>query len=165
MDNRNIKLDARRIENGQKPDSLHDIGKNGKESENIPHGEETKKMVEQVTEMAEQGEESAGFDEKQASYKGTGGGKALTSSASQVFVQPPISEMIRQTVEAIEMEMAKNEKEMKAMMKNKAFSYYQINDKARQIRFLNGLLSELRRAARLAEDFIVSMWKQYVKKA
>jgi predicted nucleic acid-binding Zn-ribbon protein len=72
--------------------------------------------------------------------------------------------MIHQTVEAIEKQLKKKEEQIRIMEKRKSTKYYDLNNAAREIRFLNSLLYKLKNAARQATDFIVNLWKQYVSK-
>lgn len=93
------------------------------------------------------------------------GGKQKMATGSAVKQLPPVEVMIRQTVEAIESELKNTENEVKAMIKSKKASPQVLNDKVRRIRFLNGLMSQMKKAAKMAEDFIVNLWKQFVGKS
>lgn len=130
---------------------------------------QAKQIIENLPGIEDGNEQEVGqYDENNRAYKGTGltGAKVSENKpgSTQIYQQPPIEEMIRETVKAIEFELKKNENEMLSMMRDRKISPYLINDKAKKIRFLNGILSQLKRAARLAEDFIVGLWKQYVKR-
>lgn len=126
-----------------------------------------KERIREVVETVEGRDEEAGlYDEKARRTSSTTPlqSKAATVQATSVAAMPSIDEMIRQTVVAVEEELKKNEMEMKAMLRNRNTPYFVINTQAQRIRFLNNLLSKLKRAARLAEEFIVGLWKQYVRK-
>jgi hypothetical protein len=134
--------------------------------EMLEHGQE-KERIREVVETVESRDEEAGlYDEKarQASTTAQFQSKAATVTATSIATTPPIEEMIRQTVVAVKDELKKNEKEMKEMLKNRKTPYFVINTQAQKIRFLNNLLNQLKRAAKLAEEFIVGLWKQYVRK-
>lgn len=154
---------------------------NGAEVKNIPEkvskvdleaittSGDAKQMVEALPGVETSVDQEGGaFSEQQASNKGKGLPSAQTTATiatkSSISAQPSIQEMIKQTVEAIESELKLNEVEMKSLMRNQKTPLYLINDKAKKIRFLNGILSQLKRAAQLAEDFIVGLWKQYVNR-
>jgi hypothetical protein len=120
-------------------------------------------------ESAESSEDESVFDEKQKKYVQKQNKQApvpgdATSRAASVAAAPSIENMVKQTVMAIEEELKKTEIEVKRLIKNKSSSPHTINEKVIRIRFLNGLLSKLQRAAKLTQDFIVGLWKQYVKK-
>lgn len=115
-------------------------------------------------EISEANDEGHGFTEDDTKYsQNTHVGRG-TNITARVYTPPPIDQMIKQTVEAIEQQLREEEGEMKELIKNKKSAAYEINNKVIRIRFLNGLLSKLKRAAKLTEDFIVGLWKQYVKK-
>lgn len=117
-------------------------------------------------EVSEDNEDGGQFKEEESKYVHGGSVKqnSFAKGTSTVSTPPPIEQMIQQTVEAIEKELREEEGEMKELIKNKKSDVYEINNKVIRIRFLNGLLIKLKRAAKLTEDFIVGLWKQYVKK-
>lgn len=90
--------------------------------------------------------------------------QATTATATAIAQLPSVEMMIKQTVEAIENELKTKEKEMKIMSKRKGTKPIDLNKAAIEIRFLNGLLSKLKSAAKQASDFVISLWKQYVGK-
>ncbi|MGL5831353.1 MAG: hypothetical protein ACRCZE_04365 [Candidatus Altimarinota bacterium] len=95
-------------------------------------------------------------------------GGAVTSAgvkASKVKALPPVEVMIQETAKAIEAELERMVEENERMRKSKKYSNSQLNESVKQIRHLNGLLMVLKNAAKLAEDFIIGLWKQFVKKA
>jgi hypothetical protein len=105
-------------------------------------------------------------DEKKA--KGVYSG-AVTSAGRgvgeiTVVELPKIEVMIEQTMLAIENELKEKQAEVNVLMKKNA-SPYEVNDLVRKIRFLNSLLYRLKRAAKLAEEYVVALWKQFVGKA
>ena len=126
--------------------------------------------TEQVRSVVANVSENAAEDNKTFSEKGkivsSGNGAVGTSTIANIGASsaPSIEVMIKETVEAVRKELKRNEAEMKSMLRNKRIPYYQINDKAKKIRFLNGVLVQLKRAAKLAEEFVIGLWKQYVKK-
>lgn len=131
---------------------------------------ETKMNVsEGVNVLSENAEEGGVFSEDEQKVKDSA--KAGTSTTVQktthasVKQLPPVDVMIKETVEAIETELKKTEEEVRTMMRNKNSSAYVLNDKVKKIRFLNGLLSELKRAAKMAEEYVVGLWKQFVGKS
>ncbi len=135
----------------------------------LEHGEvkETAKSIVDVADTVSE-EGASQFTEDESRYQGNqqiqpGNGSAQIQTA--VSVLPPIEEMIKQTVAAIEIELKQTKEEMTELLKDKKASPYTINDKVKRIRFLTGLMADLRRAAKHAEEFIVSLWKQYVKKS
>ena len=128
-----------------------------------PHGETIRQVVENA-EFNETVEEKAFSEKGKSVYHGGGTSGKPAQAPATIMAAPSVDVMIKQTVEAVQNELKKNEQEMRAMLKNKKTSYYQINNQAQRIRFLNGILLQLSRAARLAEEFIVGLWKQYVKK-
>lgn len=136
--------------------------------EKISTTADAKQLVEQLGGFETENEDGSGsFSEDEGSYKPSvpmSGSDSKPVIPATVFAQPAISDMIKQTVIAIETELKKNEVEMKSLMRSNKTSFYLINDKAKQIRFLNGILLHLKKAARVAEDFIVGLWKQYVKR-
>jgi len=88
-----------------------------------------------------------------------------TKGDSVIIEMPKIEVMIEQTVAAIENELKIKGDEVTAMIRNNRSTPYEVNDLVRRIRFLNGLLFQLKRAAKLAEEFITGLWKQFVGKA
>ena len=144
-------------------------------AENISEGKEileTKLNVsEGINVLGENAlEESGNFseEEKKDRNRGAAGQQRATGqahSATQVKQLPPVEVMIKETVVAIEAELKKTEDEVKLMMKKKGSSPFELNDKVKRIRFLNGVLSQLKKAAKLAEDFVLGLWKQYVSKS
>lgn len=106
-------------------------------------------------------------NEKKAkdAYNGSvsAGGKADGKAA--IMALPNIEVMIEQTVTAIENELKVREVEVKVLIRNRNATPYQVNDLVIRIRFLNGLLHQLKRAAKLAEEFVAGLWKQFVGKA
>lgn len=106
-------------------------------------------------------------DEKKGKAVYNGGSAANvtkpTSKATSTSA-PTIEVMIKETVTAIQDELKVREGEVKSLSKKNAQAY-EINEAAKRIRFLNGLLYQLNRAAKLAEEFVVGLWKQFVRKA
>lgn len=95
-----------------------------------------------------------------------GGGQAAKTQAKvqQVKALPSVEVMIQQTSEAIEAELQKRVEETERMRKSKKYTNNELNESVKQIRHLNSLLIALRNVAKLAEDFVVGLWKQFVKK-
>lgn len=87
------------------------------------------------------------------------------SATIKVKQMPPVDVMITETVSAIEKELMKTEDEIKTLLKNKNTPPNELNDKVMRVRSLNGLLMKLKEAAKLAEEFVVGLWKQYVRKS
>lgn len=81
---------------------------------------------------------------------------------SGIKAVPSVLEMKAQTIAAIEIELAKTQQEIKEALSSKVVPF-ELNEKVRRARFLNGILGELKRAVRLAEDFVKNLWKQYVQ--
>ena len=137
-------------------------------------GLSTEKQTDQIRSVVENAGESAAenssednqpFSEK-AKNDYSGNASMVKKPVVKVSTAvPTIDVMIKETVEAVRQELKKNEAEMKTMLRNKKTTYYQINNQAKKIRFLNGILTQLKRAARLAEEFVVGLWRQYVKKS
>jgi len=126
-------------------------------------------VVEGLSVLPESSVEAGGqFAEKKEGQTSQPGSIAAKTAASfqpaQITVLPSIDQMILQTEKAIEDELRKTEVEVKVLLKNKKSSVYDINDKIKRIRFLHGLLAELKKAAKVAEEFIVGLWKEFVKK-
>ncbi len=141
-----------------------------KEEKVLPEVKDTTKTVIEGVETVGGAEEEGGqFGEKQEEDSGqsrfaVSSAKSARSGQTTITSVPPIDEMIRQTVEAINMELKQTKEEVNRLISKKA-SPYDINAKVMKIRFLNNLLSELKRAAKLAEEYVVNLWKQYVKKS
>jgi hypothetical protein len=134
----------------------------------LEHGE-VKEAAKNIVDVVETGgeDEGTGFKEKEGQDQAQSGSSAASTAqnTTAIAVMPPIEEMIKQTVAAIELELQKTKEEMNILLKDKAASPYTINDKVKRIRFLNGLIADLKRAAKMAEEYIVGLWKQYVKKS
>ena len=132
---------------------------------------ETKSNVsEGVNVLSENADEGGVFSEQEQKAKNEGSqsraiGQAQTQIHTLVKQLPPVDTMIKETMEAIEAELKKTEAEVRVMRKDKNLSPYVLNDKVKRIRFLNGLMSQLKRAAKMAEDYVVGLWKQYVGKS
>lgn len=148
------------LQEGQKP-----LDKGSEQSMEVK--EASLSVSEGVGEIAD---ESGQFSEDEKRDKGTyiqngASAQAKTSLSSSVKQLPPVETMIQQTVEAIQDELQKTEDEIKALKKDSQAKPYLLNDKVARVRLLNGFLTELKRAARLAEEFVVNLWKQFVKKS
>jgi hypothetical protein len=68
-------------------------------------------------------------------------------------------------VVAIKDELKNTESEVEMMIRAKKTSPHALNNKVRRIRFLNDLLGQLKRTAKLAEDFVIGLWKQFSGKS
>jgi|GEM_PF-5925176 len=131
---------------------------------------ELKRMAESVSEgvntLSEGVEEDGVFSEegkKAASDSAAGGKKDYRGSVKVVTkAMPSIEVMIEQTVLAIKEELNTAESEVKQMIKGKKTSPHLLNNKVKRIRFLNDLLGQLKRTAKLAEDFVIGLWKQFL---
>jgi hypothetical protein len=163
MDENLLKFGKGNLENRSQEKKTESTEASGTELKAI-----ARQNLEGINAIEESVAESAVPSENEKKAVGEQGGAASTATRVQqgasVSAMPPIEEMIQQTVAAIEVELQKTTDEMKLLLKNKASTPYLINDKVRRIRFLNSLISELHRAAKVAEEFVVGLWKQYVRK-
>jgi hypothetical protein len=96
---------------------------------------------------------------------GAGSASNAQAKVAQVKALPAVEVMIQETAVAIEAELERRVEETERMRKSKKYSNSELNESVKQIRHLNGLLVLLKNAAKLAEDFVVGLWKQFVKKA
>lgn len=103
--------------------------------------------------------------EKPGESFGSGQSANDQAKVAQVKALPSVEVMIKETASAIEAELEKRVEETERMRKSNKYSNSELNDSVKQIRHLNGLLVLLKNAAKLAEDFVVGLWKQFVKKA
>lgn len=127
-----------------------------------------------VSEIAEkvdvlgENDENGGFKEEAKGVKDyslkAGSQSSGNSSVANVKSLPTIENMIKQTLVAVELQLKIEEEQIKVMIKNKKTTPYQMNEQAKKLRILNGILGKLKNAAKLAEDFVVALWKQYVRK-
>lgn len=123
-----------------------------------------------VNVLNEDSEEGGSFDEKDETVQEQGSGSTTKTQRSQtdgktaIKALPSVNTMIQETVAAIEEELTKTEKEIKVLMKDKNPSPFILNDKVKRMRFLNGVLLQLKRAAKVAEEYIIGLWKQFVGK-
>lgn len=165
MDDRILKpgqhLDAPETQqNQEQPQNREDLSQLREMSQTVSEG---------VNVLSESADEGGVFSEEEK--KSTDQGSSAQSAAQKAQIAasvkqlPPVEIMIRQTVEAIEMELKNTQDEVKTLMRDKKSSPYALNDKVRRIRFLNGLLSQMKRAAKMAEEFVVNLWKQFVGKS
>ncbi len=145
---------------------------NGVEEQNSPEVVKAQLTVSESLNVLGEDENSIATGEKaenEAKDKGVYSGSGQSGGKSQnvvtVSALPKIDVMISQTVLAIENELKVKEDEVNVLIKKKDAAPYEVNDLVRRIRFLNGLLSELKRAVKLAEDYVISLWKQFVNKA
>ncbi|MCC7432741.1 hypothetical protein IT412_04420 [Candidatus Peregrinibacteria bacterium] len=127
-----------------------------------------------VSEIAEkvdvlgENDENGGFKEEAKGVKDyslkTGGQSSGNASVANAKGLPTIENMIKQTVVAVELQLKIEEEQIKVLIKNKKATPYQINEQAKKIRILNGILGKLKNVAKLAEDFVIGLWKQYARK-
>lgn len=126
--------------------------------------------VNEGIDIAAEGAEDVGvFSEKNSSKAGENKGGASgqarkTLKRAVVKDLPTIEIMMGQTVTAIKVELNSVEKEIKVMMKSKNKPHL-LNDKVKRARVLAGLLQQLQRAAKVAEDFVIGLWKQFCQKS
>ena len=143
-----------------KVDSAADLAELQRMAESVSAG---------VNTLSEGIEEDGVFSEdgKKAPGDSTAGGKGDVgrSAKSKIKALPSIEVMIEQTVMAIKNELKNTESEVKMMIRSKKTSPHMLNNKVRRIRFLNDLLGQLKRTAKLAEDFVIGLWKQFSGKS
>lgn len=101
-------------------------------------------------------------DQNGGTQKKIGG---VTPKVASVSAIPTVDVMIKETLEAIDVELKKTEEEIRILMRTRDASMYVLNDKVKKARFLYGLVLQLKRAAKLAEDYVLGLWKQFVRKS
>lgn len=72
--------------------------------------------------------------------------------------------MVKETENAIKQELEMLEREIKNYKKNQNVSVFDFNNKIKRLRFLNQILYNLKHLFRATEDYIINLWKQFVKK-
>lgn len=112
--------------------------------------------------------ETSDSGEKQYSGKNLGD-KAYandnsTSSDNNTSVGITVSQMVKETENAIKQELEMLEREIKNYKKNQNVSVFDFNNKIKRLRFLNQILYNLKHLFRATEDYIINLWKQFVKK-
>jgi hypothetical protein len=119
----------------------------------------------EVLGMGNVNEDDEGTSRKPGEGVAAGNSSQNKGKAQQGKYLPSVEVMIKQTSEAIEAELLKKVEETERMRKSKKYTNSQLNESVKQIRYLNGILAALKNAAKLAEDFVIGLWKQFVKKA
>lgn len=118
--------------------------------------------IDQAAEEASEGQFSEQNKKDSGKYTSQAANDNAVKIESRVKALPSVAEMKVQTITAIEAELAKTQQEIKDALASKIVPF-ELNEKVRKARFLNGLLGELKRAVKLAEDFVINLWKQYVQ--
>ena len=118
--------------------------------------------IDQAAEEAAEGQFSEQNKKDSGKYTAQPANDNAVKVETRVKAIPTVAEMKVQTITAIEEELAKTQQEIKEALSSKIVPF-ELNEKVRKARFLNGLLGELRRAVKLAEDFVINLWKQYVQ--
>jgi hypothetical protein len=124
-------------------------------------------ISEKLDTFGENSEESGKFKENSGGVKDYAfkdGKQSNPPKDNSKRVLPAIETMIQQTVEAVELQLKFEEKEFKKLLREKQASPYLLNEKIKQIRVLDNLRLKLKKAVKLAEDYVIGLWKQYVKK-
>lgn len=158
MDNNALKLgnnaDVQEINPGVKtPETAREV---------IEAKESIARNIDQAAEDASEGQFSEQNKKDSGKYTTQAANDNAVSVDTRVKALPSVAVMKEQTITAIEAELARTQEEIKAALSSKIVPF-ELNEKVRRARFLNGLLGELKRAVKLAEDFVVNLWKQYVQ--
>ena len=126
-----------------------------------------------INQLGESNEDVGVFSEEQKKVGEQSGstqkdGRTSATNLSTVKEALPVETMIKQTIEAIEVELKNTEEEIRILRKTRDASMFVLNDKVKRVRFLNNLVTmlrdELKRAAKLAEDYVKGLWNQFVNK-
>ncbi len=158
MDNKALKLGNNVESQETLESSLKDLGTS---TEVVEAKESIARNIDQTAEDSAEGQFSENNKKDSGKYNQAANDNAVKAEA-RVKTLPSVSVMKEQTITAIEQELAKTQQEIEQALSSKVVPF-ELNEKVRRARFLNGLLGELKRAVKLAEDFVMNLWKQYVQ--
>lgn len=158
MDNKALKLGN----NAESQETLNSSLSGPETSKEVVEAKESiARNIDQTAEDSAEGQFSENNKKDSGRYTQAANDNAVKIEAN-VKTLPSVSVMKEQTIIAIEEELAKTQQEIKEALSSKVVPF-ELNEKVRRARFLNGLLGELKRAVKLAEDFVMNLWKQYVQ--